>query len=119
MKSIRIRAWSLLIFVAMTLPVQSETWGCVADMLFIVEDHPHEIELVSNVEDQTGSIKKQGLPAIPTYFRIEGLNRVWRWIDDGPAEEYAFSISDGGGYYYEFFDDKQTQPKETYACHDH
>ncbi len=77
MKSIRIHVWFLLVFVAMTLPAQSETWGCVVSMFsFAKEQHPHEIELVSNVEDQTGSIKKQGLPAISTYFRIEGFNRV-------------------------------------------
>ena len=114
MKLIRIHALALVV-VTTTLPAISETWGCHERF---VESHPHPIELVSNLENKTGSIEIQGLPVIPTRFRIEGFSRAWRWHDDGAKEGYAFVIQpdDYGfydGLYYVFLEDKITQPRKT------
>jgi len=120
MKSIAFRGshYALAFFVVITtaMPAKSELWGC-SD--WWASSHPHPIELVSDLENGIGSIEVQGLPAIATYFGIEGFARVWRWVD-GPAEGYAFEIrSDDSGYYYMFWDDKPTKPEETYSCHKH
>jgi len=120
MKSIVFRGshYALAFFVVITtaIPAKSELWGC-SD--WRESSHPHPIELVSDLENGIGSIEVQGLPAIATYFGIEGFSRVWRWYD-GPAEEYAFSINrDDSGYYFVFLDDKLATAKETYSCHKH
>ena len=114
---------AFLVFVSMTLPAKSELWGCRA---LLADLHPHLIELVSNIEDGTGTIKIQGIPEIPTFFGIEGLARAWRWLDPTPGskKQYAFLIKVGGlgptGYYYEFPDDKTSVNSiDTYSCHNH
>ena len=121
MKSIAIRglhhALAFFVVITIAMPAKSELWGC-SDW-WGSSSHPHQIELVSNLEDGIGSIKIQGLPAITTYFEIEGFARVWRWVDGGPTEGYAFYIRDDSGAYYVFWDDKPTKPEETYSCHKH
>ena len=112
-------AFVFFVFISIALPAKSELWGCVEFSIFN-ESHPHSIELVSTIKDGTGSIKIQGLPIIPTQFGIEGLARAWRWFDYNSSKEgYAFVIRDDYGAYYEFLDDKPTEPVETYSCHKH
>ena len=124
-------AFAFFVFISIALPAKSELWGCSRDGLagLFDEPHPHLIELVSNIEDGTGKIKIQGLPEIHTIFGIEGLARVWRWLDDNSSKNsskkwyfpnYAFIMRDDySGAYYEFRDDKTAKPVETYICHKH
>ena len=94
-----------------------ELWGCSE---ISTSRHPHQVELDAYVEGGLGSIDMQGLPTITTWFKIQGFKRSWIWDDEGPAEEYSFTILGNTGRYYEFFKTgKPTRESLRYNCHRH
>ena len=69
----------------------------------------------------SGTVKTGKYPAKPTFFRVNGIDRLWSWPLSltGDGFDYMFVIARGYGRYYDFRGvpaGEKTKPSEVFTC---